>query len=283
MKYIALYNPLSNNHKGKEAAEKLSAALPGEDIEYVDMLGIENMDQYLAGVDADYVVLCGGDGTLNHFANDVDGDNLEQEMLYFACGTGNDFLNDVAKGSKKPIPLNKYLKDLPVATVNGKSYKFLDNVGYGLDGYCCEVGDQIREKDPAANINYAGIAVKGLLGAYAPTHATVTVDGVTTEYDNVWLAPTMNGRYYGGGLMMGADQDRLNPDHEVTVIVYSGKSRFLALCKFPTVIFGKHPIFKKTVFLMKGHEVTVKYDKPKALQIDGETFLNVSEYSVKTK
>jgi len=282
MKYIALYNPLSNNHKGKAAAEKLSVALPEDEITYVDLTTIDNMDQYLAETETDAFVLCGGDGTLNRFANNIDGDALEKKVLYFPCGTGNDFMNDVAKGCKDPIPLNDFLKNLPVVTLNGKDYKFLDNVAYGLDGYCCEVGDQIREKDPTAAINYAAIAIKGLIKDYSPTRATVTVDGVTKEYDHVWLAPTMNGRYYGGGIMMGADQNRLNPTHEVTVVVYSGKSRFLSLCKFPFAIFGKHGIFK-TVTILKGHNVTVKYDQPRAVQVDGETFLNISEYSVRTK
>ncbi len=32
---------------------------------------------------------------------------------------------------------------------------------------------------------------------------------------------------------------------------------------------------------MKGKEITVRFDRPVALQIDGETVLAVSEYTVK--
>ncbi len=45
------------------------------------------------------------------------------------------------------------------------------------------------------------IAIKGLLFHYRPTNAVITVDGVTHTYKKVWLVPTMNGRYYGGGMM----------------------------------------------------------------------------------
>ena len=34
---------------------------------------------------------------------------------------------------------------------------------------------------------------------------------------------------------------------------------------------------------MKGKSVRVKFDRPTALQIDGETILNVTEYSVESK
>lgn len=33
---------------------------------------------------------------------------------------------------------------------------------------------------------------------------------------------------------------------------------------------------------MTGHEMTVKFDRPVALQIDGELVLNVTEYTVRS-
>ena len=37
------------------------------------------------------------------------------------------------------------------------------------------------------------------------------------------------------------------------------------------------------VEVLTGHEITVKFDCPCALQIDGETVLGVTEYSVSSK
>ena len=75
-------------------------------------------------------------------------------------------------------------------TVNGKQYRFLNGIGYGIDGYCCQVGDEQREKSTKP-VNYTAIAIKGLLFHYKPTNAVVTVDGETHNYRKVWLAPTM--------------------------------------------------------------------------------------------
>ena len=35
------------------------------------------------------------------------------------------------------------------------------------------------------------------------------------------------------------------------------------------------------VQILTGHEITVRFDRPTALQIDGETILGVTEYSVR--
>ena len=70
---------------------------------------------------------------------------IRQELFYFASGSGNDFLRDVAQGSSKVLPLKEYIAHLPQVRVNGKTHRFLNGIGYGVDGYCCQVGDELRE------------------------------------------------------------------------------------------------------------------------------------------
>ena len=50
----------------------------------------------------------------------------------------------------------------------------------------------------------------------------ITVDGETFEYDNVWLAPSMKGKFYGGGMMIAPSQDRKNKT--LSVVIYKCKS-----------------------------------------------------------
>ena len=50
----------------------------------------------------------------------------ENDIFYYATGSGNDFLNDLEKKKgEPPFKINKYLKNLPTVTVNGKSSLFL--------------------------------------------------------------------------------------------------------------------------------------------------------------
>ena len=106
------------------------------------------------------------------------------------------------------------------------------------------------------------------------------MDGETAQYENVWLASTMKGRFYGGGLMVAPDQDRLDPEGLVSVVALYKKNRLVTLMRFPSLNKGEH--VKKTdwVTVKTGKKVTVSFDEPCALQIDGDVVPDVLTYSV---
>jgi diacylglycerol kinase family enzyme len=282
--YRVLYNPYSGNGRGEKEAEKLKERLKEDQLTYQDITTVSDYAAFFAALaPEEKVILAGGDGTLNHFINDTQGIEIPQKIYYFATGSGNDFLNDLGKTREDPpFLINQYLHDLPQVEVNGKTYRFLNGIGYGIDGYCCEVGDQMRAEG-SKEINYTSIAIKGLLFAYHPTNAVVTVDGVTHTYSKVWLAPTMNGRFYGGGMMMAPQQERLNPEHTVSVVVLHSARKLKVLTTFPTIFKGEHTKHTDIVEVLTGHEITVSFDRPTALQVDGETVLGVTEYKAVSK
>ncbi len=176
-RYHVLYNPHAGNGHGTEDTMKLKDIMKDDELVFCDMTTIESYKTFFASLaEDDRVIVAGGDGTLNRFINDTDGLSLCHDVYYYATGSGNDFWHDLGfqKGDP-PVCVNDYIKDLPVATVNGKSYRVLNGVGYGIDGYCCEVGDKLRNI-PGKKINYTSIAIKGLLFHFHPVNATVTVD-----------------------------------------------------------------------------------------------------------
>ena len=282
-KYNVLYNPLAGNGKGENAAKKLKELLNGDELTFTDMTKVSDYRALFASMPEDErVIVSGGDGTLNRFINDTEEGAFANPVYYYATGSGNDFLKDIGGNvGDKPVCIDKYLKALPTVDVKGKSYRFINGIGYGIDGYCCEVGDKLRETSDKP-INYAGIAIKGLLFHYHPTSATVIVDGVEHKYKKVWLAPTMNGRYYGGGMIPTPKQDRLNKEHTVSVMVYYGSGKIKSLAVFPSIFKGEHVNHKEMVEVLSGKEITVRFDSPAALQVDGETIIGVTEYSVRT-
>lgn len=281
MKYYVLFNPLSANGNAKEKVNLLAYKLPEAELEQVDITKLPSLRDWFAELPSDAnVILCGGDGTINCFINQLRGVEISQQILYYPCGSGNDFAREV-QGDKEFIELNEYIQNLPVATINGKEYLFLNGVGYGVDGYCCEVGDKIRAEKPNQKIDYTGIAIKGVLFHYKPTNATVIVDGQTYEFKKVWIAPTMKGWYYGGGIMPAPAQDRKDPDGKLSVTIFHGSCRLKTLCIFPNLFKGTHVKNTKHITILTGKEVTVKFSEPRALQVDGETVLGVTEYTVK--
>ncbi|MCI7691939.1 MAG: diacylglycerol kinase family protein [Oscillospiraceae bacterium] len=269
----ALYNPLACNGHGRENAAKLAEVLD-EQISFKDI-----RETKISDIPAeDKIVICGGDGTISHFVNTFG--EPERDIYYYPAGSGNDFTRDI--GESSVILLNPYLKNLPTVEVKGKSYKVLNGVGYGIDGYCCEVGDEMRAKNPGKEINYTSIAIKGLLFHFKPANATVTVDGKEHKYKKAWLAPAMNGRYYGGGMCIAPEQDRLNAERKLSVVLMYGSGKLKTLMVFPSIFKGEHVKHTEMVEILTGHTIEVKFDRPTALQVDGETIKNVESYVIKS-
>ena len=276
-KILVLYNPIANNGRSREAVETLVAKL-GPRCTFCDVT--KGYAELLAALtEKDAVLLCGGDGTLNRFINDTEGLSLPCDVLYYASGSGNDFARDISLSrGDDPVSIKRYLRDLPEVEVEGRRYRFLNGVGYGIDGYCCQVGDELRAI-PGKKVDYTAIAIKGLLGKFKPKNAKVTVDGETHTYNKVWLAPTMNGRYYGGGMIATPEQDRLAKDG-VSLLVWHGSGSLKTLMLFPSIFKGEHVKHTKHTAILRGREIEVEFDSPCALQIDGETVLDVTSYRV---
>ena len=280
-KYM-LYNPLSGSSNGA-TAEKLTSSREGAVA--VNMLEIGDYKDFFADIsEDDEIVLCGGDGTLNRFVNDTKDIDVKNKIFYYATGSGNDFAHDIGRAaySEPDFCVDQYITNLPRVRVNGKEMLYLNNVGFGIDGYCCEVGDDMREQNKTAKkpkkINYTAIAIKGLLFYFKPRNAVITVDGKTYEYKKVWLAPTMNGRFYGGGMMATPNQDRLSKDGKQSVLVFHGSGRLKTLMIFPKIFKGEHVNNKKYVTVLEGYNIKVEFDAPTTVQVDGETIRGITSY-----
>ncbi len=276
MTYL-LFNPLSNNNSGLELKEIAKKELleSYSDLKEIDVTNLD-VDSFVEKLkDEDDLILLGGDGTLNHFANHVYSRNLNNKMYLYRAGTGNDFLRDVTTEKEKLFLLNPYLKKLPKVTINGKETRYVNGIGYGIDGMVCVVSDAMKAKGKK-KINYTSIAIKLLLTKYHCPDAVVIVDGKETHYKKVWLASAMNGRFYGGGMMMAPSQDRLS--NELSCCVVHGSGRLRTLMLFPKIFTGEHIKYNKYVTIQKAKRIEVRFSSPMALQIDGEVVENVTSY-----
>ena len=282
MKRFVLFNPLSCSCKGENLAHKLDGILLGCEIIYVNIIEIKDYKTFFAQIsEEDEIYICGGDGTLNSFVNFTADIPYKNKVYYFATGSGNDFLRDLGKDyGLSPFCINKYLQNLPIVTVDGKDLRFLNGVGFGVDGYCCQMAEEMREKNK--KINYTANVLKGFLFGYKPTSAKVTVDGKNFSFNRIWLATTMKGRSYGGGLRLCPMQDRTADNQEVTFIAVHNAGKFNLLTKFPSIYKGTHVKYKDLVSMHKGHDITVEFEHPAPFQIDGELIKNVKSYRVRT-
>ena len=265
MKYY-LNNPKANCGHGVE--------IPG--IRQLDMTKIDYRDFFSKLKEDDEVVLIGGDGTINFFINQIDCTALKNNVYLFGNGSGNDFLNDINEKPGREILLNPYIAHLPTVKVNGKELKYVNNIGLGIDGYVAEGTDIAREKNPDKNFSYTAIALRGLLYEFKPFHVWLEIDGKEYEYDDVWLAPSMMGRFYGGGMMAAPGQDR--SAGKLTVVICTSRSRLRLLTAFPKIFRGQHVKYTKMIKFFTGNRIHVRISSPCCAMIDGETVKNVTEY-----
>ncbi len=227
----------------------------------------------------DKILLAGGDGTLNYFINACDPSHLEASIYLLPLGTGNDFLNDQKEKEDEDglVSLNDCLSSLPYIEVNGLKRRFINGIGYGIDGDCCVVAEQMK-KEGKKEIDYSKITISLLFNGFKPRNAKVKVDGKEYNFKKVYLASSMLGQYYGGGMRIAPAQDR----HSglLSFVTIYGRGKIGTLMMFPKIFSGKHVNDKKHAFTATGKEIEVSFDKPCGLQIDGEVVENVLTYKV---
>ena len=278
-KAYILYNPLAGDGKIKNDLDAFAVVID-DDVIFADLTEAGILEKTAAAMDLDdYIILCGGDGTLNRFVNATAHLNIKNEILYYPCGVCNDFAREFQREyGSNPFAITQYLKDLPAVTVKGKTYHFINGVGFAIDGYCCQEGDRLRHI-PGKKVNDTRIAIQGLLSKYKPTGATVCVDGVKHSFDKVWITSTVYGKYYGGG-MIPAPQQKRGDDH-LSLMVFHDSNKLRTLMMFPSIFKGTIMKFNKYVSIYCGREITVTFDEPRPLQIDGEAIDNVLSYTAR--
>lgn len=279
MNYI-LYNPKANNENND------LTVIPG--VEDLEAMGAKKIN--LIGLDVpafceslredDRVLICGGDGTLHHFANNAYGLEFPCPVCAVRSGTGNDFLNDIGQtNNTNQVDIRPYLKDLPAVYVNGQIRRCINGVGLGVDGAVCRGVEEFKARTNKKKANYTTIALKELAYNYKRPNARVIVDGVVHEYTKTWAVSVMKGKYFGGGMMIAPNQDRTTGT--VSIMAMHGGSRLKTLGVFLKVFKGTHVKHTEMVEIFEGSEVTVEFAEPCSLQIDGEVVNDVLTYSVR--
>ncbi len=279
MNYI-LYNPKSNSENndlniipGKEELERRGAR-------QINLLEVDVRDFLDALMPEDKLYLCGGDGTLHHFVNNVRGFEFSCPVYVIRSGTGNDFLNDIGQTAPNAlIDVREYISSLPEVEVDGEKRLFINGIGMGIDGAVCDGVEKYKAKT-GKKANYTAIALKLLAYKYKRPSASVTVDGVTHNFTDVWMASAMHGRFFGGGMNISPTQDRRSG--KLSVMVMHGGSRPKVLTIFPGVFKGTHIKHKEIVEIFECDEVTVKFDIPIAFQADGEVKSDMITYTARS-
>ncbi len=287
MNYL-FYNELADSGKLKDKIPEISKELEGKFGEELKSLPLNDNDWtgfIKVLTSKDRVIIVGGDGTLNHQINKMSVDEeLPCSFYLYPYGTGNDFFNDV-KGKQDPntglVELNEFLSNLPYVEVKGKTYRFINGIGYGIDGECCKKAEELKMAGKT-NIDYGKITVGLLMKGYVAPIAKVKVDGKEEHtFKKTYISAAMNGKYYGGGMMVAPNQQR--GSNLLTSVVIHGRDKLGTLLLFPKIFKGTHVRATNSVSVIQGKVIEVSFSNPTALQIDGEVVPEVTSYKAYIK
>lgn len=77
--------------------------------------------------------------------------------------------------------------------------------------------------------------------------------------------------------------DQIRGSGKISAMVYHNAGKLRALMVFPSIFKGEHIKHRNMVEILCGKEISVEFDEPRTLQIDGETVLNVRSYTAKAQ
>ncbi len=293
-------NPASRSGKGAGKWEQTEQVLKEKNIPYqVHFLEKDISprpvmeDIYAKEKGSVSIVLIGGDGTLNQCINGIpDFDRLELSVL--PTGSGNDFCRNktIPKTLEEQInnivtKKNTLLVDLGVIRYQLHSSApidryFLVSTGLGYDAAICHMAEQSKLKKVLNKIKlgklvYILIGIKEIFGANL-TDMDITIDGNTKQYKNVFFIATMNQPFEGGGVAMTPNAS--DCDGQLDFLIFSGVSKFKALCTIPLLYVKKHA-GKPGVTLLTGKEITVTSSGARIIHCDGESDEGCATFTAK--
>ena len=82
-------------------------------------------------------------------------------------------------------------------------------------------------------------------------------------------------------MMATPGQDRLSPDGTLSMCVFHQSGKLHTLMVFPKIFKGEH-VKSKITTVLTGKNITVEFDEPRPLQVDGETVTGVKKYTVRS-
>ncbi|MET4697173.1 diacylglycerol kinase (ATP) [Constrictibacter sp. MBR-5] len=254
-----------NARSGAEAYEAVVAALDEVGIEAVPPKGEATDDSIaMAAANADMLILGGGDGTLNHFAEAAVATGLPVGIL--PLGTANDLARTlgipadpatacaiIAAGETRRIDLGE---------VNGKLFFNVASIGLSVE-VATRMTKQFKKRWGVFSYPFAAADAWRAMRSF---RARITADGSQQVLRSIQLA-VGNGRYYGGG--MSVSEDAAIDDGLLDLYCMEPRPLARMAALLPAFRAGRHRA-NEAVHCLRAPEIKVETSRPMRVNTDGE-------------
>ncbi len=277
-------NPVAGGGKAKKTWQVMNPGLHAL-FDHVDCRMSNNMDDVtlltrtLLEEKPDYLLVIGGDGTLNNAINGaIDEDKLrspETLIAYYNAGSGGDYIRQFPKQQMMEF-FQRLKQGQTIQTNVGKLVFPDDSVRYfiniascGMSGYIAKLTQHSKWlKKFGGTINYFLHAFIGLF-KYKNTRVRIYIDDHKPQDSNLLLMAVCNGQYFGGRMHV-APMAEIN-DGLLDVIIFQDFTKFSAILSLPKIYSGKH-ILDRHIHYIQAKKIRIEVlDSAKvAVEADGE-------------
>ena len=217
-----------------------------------------------------YIVVAGGDGTLNEVINGIAGRSRDVCLGLLPLGTGNDFARSLGLPAtvedNVEILLSKNTKEIDLVRVRSKRVRYFVNVSAG--GFSGVVDEKLtrqikRAWGPLAYLRGAAAALPEL-HAYRTQIVLDDEERLSLELYNVVIG---NGRFVAGGLPIAPNAELSDGLLDVILIPNHPAPKIALLAA--EILLGKHVPGDAIVF-RRAQKVAVRARPAMWFNVDGE-------------
>jgi len=218
----------------------------------------------------DYVIVAGGDGTLNEVVNGIARAKRRPHIGLIPFGTGNDFARTLGlpPSFEENIDILRRRKTRPIdlVRVTSRRGRYFINVSAG--GFSGLVNEKLtpqikRTWGPLAYVRGAAAALPNL-HAYKTRVVLDNREEISTALYNVVIA---NGRFVAGGLPIAPEADPSDGLFDVILIPQRSPGEVLMLAT--QIILGKH-FSDSAIIFRRAKKVSIRSRPGMCFNVDGE-------------
>ncbi len=272
-KAAIIVNPVAGKMKIKAGIFDLVSSLGKQDYESVVYITKARGDATAAaeryGKEAELIVCCGGDGTLNEVISGLIRINERPLLLYYPCGSTNDFATTLGLPKKLDAATldiaSRKVMELDVGTLNGELH-FSYITSFGIFTKASFSADQ-KVKNTIGHLAYILEGAKELPYLSKAYKTRVTHDGGVIE-GNFALVAVTNSTSAGGVLRLPPDMVKLD-DGLFELLLIKGLTNAADTSKVATMLL-RQKYDGDNIIMIQTKNAVIECDESPSWCTDGE-------------
>ncbi len=266
-----ILNPISGRGQNQLNIDLISTVLNKQDYEVVLKVSqhknnIDSLTKMSIKENADIIVACGGDGTINKVSTHLVNTQTPLGIMKFGSGNGlaahlgipNKFL------SALEVIKNQNITKIDVGVVN--QHFFFSNMSVGVGA---KVINHYTHYKKRQLISYLRAILKALWAKIPPLKVELDIDGIKRTVSPLVLFVSNSNEM---GYNVSFTPDASLQDGKLDVVLSEQLSFFQKLRFVQQIVFMKNKIFNKAeYFLVEQIKVTNKDENRFLIQLDGES------------